>query len=378
MVSVDFNNKIKPLLLIKNNDEKDHGEISSIDSRDQEILQKEFDSAFNSTSINIDSSTSSIENEEDNHNNHNNHMINKWQDLFDDFYPLIDFYNMDLEFLLTQIRSDHIMTQQDLLSILLQKYEFDKRNDNHHQYKTGSKSKSKNYHNKLTKRKTIGPTTRINLYHSSPLRLKKDKDNFFDQRRVSTSSNLSGVSNLSGLSGLSQLSAGREYKINPETFTTGDLYLNREELSKLDVGTKIDLRDGFGRYLKAEIIELDDLNDDRLKIHFKGWSKMWDKWIDIGDSNEYKFITRYGSVTDREIHKQQLKDLVIGDKVIMKLPSYHKHHGFGWMNAEIINMDKGQLNVQYKLDVHLSDDDDDSENDIHEYWIHADNIDECR
>ena len=36
-------------------------------------------------------------------------------------------------------------------------------------------------------------------------------------------------------------------------------------------------------------------------------------------------------------------------------------------------MDKGQLNVQYKLS-----DDEYSETDLHEYWIHADNIDECR
>lgn len=261
---------------------------------------------------------------------------------------------MDLQFLLTQIRSDHIMTQQDLLSILLQKYEFDKENDNHHQYKTGSKSspsstkRNHHHHQKLIKRKTIGCTTM--------------------QRRVSTSSNLSGISNLSGLS---QISAGSQ---DLQTFRTHDLYLNRNELRELDVGTKIDLRDGFGRYLKAEIIETDDLNNDRLKIHFNGWSKMWDKWIDIEDLNENQFITRYGFVTDRDIKKQQLKDLVIGDKVIIKLPSHHKHHGFGWLNAEIINMDKGQLNVQYKL----SDNDDDSGHDLHEYWIHADNLDECR
>ena len=286
-------------------------------------------------------------------------MINKWQDLFDDFCPLINFINMDLEFLLTQIRNDHIMTQQDLLSILLQKYEYDKKNA------LTSKSKSKlkpNYHHKSMERRSIGSLT-----------LKKDNDNrLLNERRVSSSSSLSGVSNLSGLS---QISNGRSNTEN-SGFTTQDLLLSKEELKELDIGTKIDLRDGFGRYLKAEIIEIDDLNDDRLKIHFNGWSKVWDKWIDIGDSNEAQCITHYGYITDRCIHKQQLRDLVIGDKVIIKLPPYHKHHGFGWMNAEIINMDKGQLNVQYKL----SDDDDDeySESDLHEYWIHADNIDECR
>ena len=90
-----------------------------------------------------------------------------------------------------------------------------------------------------------------------------------------------------------------------------DLLLTKEELRELDIGTKIDLRDGFGRYLKAEIIEIDDLNDDRLKVHFNGWSKVWDKWIDIGDCNESQFITYYGYITDRNIHKRQLKDLVI-------------------------------------------------------------------
>ena len=299
-------------------------------------------------------------------------MINKWQDLFDDFYSLIDFARMDLEFLLTQIRSDHIMTQQDLLSILLQKYEFDKSNDNHHQYKTERKSTTKPKHRqKLLKRKTIGSTTTIDNNNNN-------KNNNIDprlmQRRVSNSSNLSGISNLSGLSALSAGSCKSNTNQDSQIFTTVDLHLNKDELRQLNIGTYLDVRDGFGRYLKAEIIQLDDMNDNRLKIHFNGWSKMWDKWIDIGDSNECQCITRYGSVTDREIKKQQLKDLVIGDKVIIKLPSHHKHHGVGWINAEIINMDKGQLNVQYKL----NDNDDDSENDLHEYWVHADNINECR
>jgi len=387
-----YNNKFKPLLLIKNDDD---GEISTFTiDHEQEILQKEFD-ALNESNATLNTSLMSSYQPNDDDNNEyktniNNHMINKWQDLFDDFIGMIDFVKMDLEFLLTQIRSDHIMTQQDLLSILLQKYEYDKKRDNdncikynNYRYRDRTTSRSKY---KLKKRKTIGPTTSLSL-HSSSSSISPIKSNSHDndnnnnnirdkvfEKRVSTSSNLSNTSNLSGLSqlsGFSQISNGSNQSI--QSFKSQDLFLNRDELDELRVGTKIDLRDDFGRYLKAEITKIDEFNDNKIYCHYQGWSRMWDKWIDL-ETNEYQFITRLGQITDREVNKQQLRDLVIGDKIICKLPPYHKHHGMGWINAEIINMDKGQLNVQYKL----SDDDCDSENDFHEFWIHADNENECR
>mmetsp|Transcript_64291 Transcript_64291/g.102372 ORF Transcript_64291/g.102372 Transcript_64291/m.102372 type:complete len:161 (+) Transcript_64291:2-484(+) len=160
------------------------------------------------------------------------------------------------------------------------------------------------------------------------------------------------------------------------------MLLSKEELNALTVGSKLDVRDDFGRFLQAQIIETDEFKPHRVKVHFIGWSAVWDKWMEIDvRSDGYQLITHLGNITERDIRKEQIRDIGIGDTVIIKLPSYHKHHGVGWISAKIIDMDKGQLNVQYKL----SDDEDagafsgNRENsDIHEFWVHADNLNECR
>eukprot|EP01084_Bolivina_argentea_P035246 65395_1 len=123
---------------------------------------------------------------------------------------------MDIEFLLVDVRSDHVMTHQDLLSILLQKYEYDK---------------------------------------EVKMELLKEETQPNQDRIIAVTT--TGMCNENCL------------------FRTEDMYLKLEQLQALTVGSHIDLRDTFGRYLKAEIIET---NGNKLKIHFVGWNAMWDRW----------------------------------------------------------------------------------------------------
>eukprot|EP01084_Bolivina_argentea_P147458 257986_1 len=278
-----FNNKLKSLLYIKDNNQS-------------QLMQYET-SISSISNVSNGSNVSNISLMSLDYNN--DFMITKWQDLFEYFLDIIDFCEMDIEYLLTNVRNDCIMTHQDLLSILLQKYEHDK-----------------TYKQKIT----------------SPLRLNTNKNNI--NNKINTNNEL-----------------------NSKSFCIG-------------IGNKIDLRDNFGRYLKAEIIESEE-NNNKVKIHYIGWNSMWDKWINI--QSDSHLIANFGSITDREIQKVQLQHLVIGDKVIIKLPQYHKHHKFGWISAEIIDMDKAQLNVQYKITI-----DERHQNMNYQFWVHADNVDECR
>merc|ERR1712048_642687 len=122
-----------------------------------------------------------------------------------------------------------------------------------------------------------------------------------------------------------------------EVYQSKEMMLSVEELEGIGAGYQMDVRDEFGKYLKAKVVEVER---DRIKISFVGWKKMWDKWMDV--ENDRHLMALFGSISDRQINKMQLKKLGIGDKVMIQMPAYHEHAAYGWMNAEIINMDKGQ------------------------------------
>lgn len=302
-----FSEKFECLLLIKGTAENDREQVEYIHSRAKRTL-------ISMCFCNVYQV----------HYDENEHLITKWQHLFENFALLLDFTQMDVEYLLTVVRCDHIMHEKDLLAVLAQKYENDQ--------------------------------AKMKRSVSSPLK---------ENRSITLQRNVCKLNDRS----LSESNISSSKHESDETFKSNEIMLNRNELTSIRVGYQMDIRDGFGKYLKAEVIEV---QRDRIKISFIGWNSMWDKWLDIGQ--EHMLMAPLGAITDRQINKMQLRDLGIGEKVIIKLPTYHKHAHFGWINAEIINMDKGQLNVQY----HLKEERDLDGNDIHEYWVHADNIDECR
>jgi hypothetical protein len=44
----------------------------------------------------------------------------------------------------------------------------------------------------------------------------------------------------------------------------------------MKIGTMVDAKDCDGRWLEGRIVELDK---NKAKVHFFGWSKKWDEWI---------------------------------------------------------------------------------------------------
>ena len=59
--------------------------------------------------------------------------------------------------------------------------------------------------------------------------------------------------------------------------------LQREKWrSHISVGDTIDAKDSEGRWFDSRIVEVDR---DRVKVHYNGWSSRWDSWVDRKDES---------------------------------------------------------------------------------------------
>lgn len=48
----------------------------------------------------------------------------------------------------------------------------------------------------------------------------------------------------------------------------------------------IDAQDQYNKWYEAQIIKIDDLNHQRIKVHYKGWKSKFDEWIDLSINPE--------------------------------------------------------------------------------------------
>lgn len=235
---------------------------------------------------------------------------------------MIDYGAMDMIYLLGQIRSDEVMSSDELLSILARKVDQQKRDHIESSHSIESESG------------IAGQTVTV-----------KEATNSLQTQTAQTV---------------------------PEGFRTEETWLDRDTLMGLTVGDRIDVRDKYGKYIGAEIVEK---SRNKWKIHFISWSTAWDQWITTSDR---KRIAAMGQISARKVHKTQLCDLDVDDHIMVKLPSFHEHAEYGWILGTVIERDGGQLNVQYRVHEAGGGRGTDSEENLHEYWVHADNLDECR
>eukprot|EP01083_Nonionella_stella_P105331 302946_1 len=127
-----------------------------------------------------------------------------------------------------------------------------------------------------------------------------------------------------------------------------------EDAMKLTVHEKIDHRDQVGRAVFATVIEK---KGSLLKIHYDGWSRIWDIWSDF--SVELHRFAVAGSISLRPAHR--LKSLKKGDYVDINPLLRH----FGWKVGEIRRRLQGQVQVVYEYS-----------NKNYLYWTHLDDMKE--
>ena len=97
-------------------------------------------------------------------------------------------------------------------------------------------------------------------------------------------------------------------------------HISLQEALKLKVDDEIDHRDKYGQFCYATIIEKKGTN---LKIHYDGWSAIWDKWSDF-NTELYRFA-KAGSISRRPAHR--FSDLIDGDHVRIS-PTQTSHAGW--------------------------------------------------
>ena len=84
--------------------------------------------------------------------------------------------------------------------------------------------------------------------------------------------------------------------------------LQREKWrSHIRVGDVIDAKDSEGRWFDSRIVEVDR---DRVKVHYNGWSSRWDSWVDRKDESIQPHLTN----TD------DWRRLKVGDALEMRGP----------------------------------------------------------
>eukprot|EP01083_Nonionella_stella_P105332 302949_1 len=110
-----------------------------------------------------------------------------------------------------------------------------------------------------------------------------------------------------------------------------------EDAMKLTVHEKIDHRDQVGRAVFATVIEK---KGSLLKIHYDGWSRIWDIWSDF--SVELHRFAVAGSISLRPAHR--LKSLKKGDYVDINPLLRH----FGWKVGAVRRRSAGQVQVIYE------------------------------
>lgn len=84
--------------------------------------------------------------------------------------------------------------------------------------------------------------------------------------------------------------------------------LQREKWrSHISVGDTIDAKDSEGRWFDSRIVEVDR---DRVKVHYNGWSSRWDNWCDRKDEQIQPHLT----------HTDDWRRLKVGDALEMRGP----------------------------------------------------------
>ena len=146
---------------------------------------------------------------------------------------MIDFGAMDMAYLLGQIRSDEVISHEELLSILTRKV--------NEQQPVLTDSKSVNLRNESSRQIQGRAFKAMAGSADTPDAVKAE-------------------------------TTGSE--LHSEGFRTAETWLERDEVMALTVGDRIDLRDKYGKYIAAEIVER---IRDKWKIHFIAWSTAWDQ-----------------------------------------------------------------------------------------------------
>lgn len=57
---------------------------------------------------------------------------------------------------------------------------------------------------------------------------------------------------------------------------------------KLEIGQWIDVKDTIDQWLEAEVI---DVNESQVYVHYNGWGRRWDEWIDMNSPRIAAFRT---------------------------------------------------------------------------------------
>ena len=135
-------------------------------------------------------------------------------------------------------------------------------------------------------------------------------------------------------------------------------YMTLQDAKKLDVGNQLDHLDSAGRFVLATVIEK---KDDKLKLHYNGWSTEWDTWTDI--KKEIGKFAKPGTISKRSAHRfGYLKN---GDFVEFN-PRTGKYPGWTTGRIRRFDDDLGQIQVCYGVKDKL----------FHLYWVHLDDEEE--
>lgn len=57
---------------------------------------------------------------------------------------------------------------------------------------------------------------------------------------------------------------------------------------KLEIGQWIDIKDTIDQWLEGEVI---DINETQVFVHYNGWGRRWDEWIDMNSPRIAAFRT---------------------------------------------------------------------------------------
>ena len=65
-----------------------------------------------------------------------------------------------------------------------------------------------------------------------------------------------------------------------------EVFLSLDEVEKLKIGSKLDHRDFLGKFSYSRII---DKNKNKLKIHYRNFSKNYDIWQDYKSNIHFSY-----------------------------------------------------------------------------------------
>eukprot|EP01083_Nonionella_stella_P098867 278101_1 len=124
-------------------------------------------------------------------------------------------------------------------------------------------------------------------------------------------------------------------------------YVSVSDAHQLRIDDYMDHRDETGHFLLAKIININS-NKKKKKgksyyIHYEGWDKKWDVWINVDKECNRKRIAPARSISRKS--NTRFIDLQIGDNIDLNPLQRHK----GWKCAIIKKLDKysGQVQCQY-------------------------------